>query len=706
MIAKLTSIFKTKLFWSILLVKIIASFIFASQFPVQYFIPFAKYFALQPFDNPYSYFVSQNFMDAFPYPPLMLLILAFPFTLLNFLFNSSMHTIFVDLFLLRIPLILADIGVLLILCKLLSNKRKEAMYYYWCSPILFYITYVHGQLDVIPMFFLLISLALLFIRDKFAKVLSFVIFGAGLSVKTHLILALPFLLIYEWKQKRSFIYVASMALISAGIFALFTLPFLSEGFVKMVFLSAQQNKFFAFTLPLYEKLFLFIAPIAYLLLFLRFSGYKRFNPDMLMMILSLVFSIFMVLAPPRIGWFFWGVPFMIYFFVKLDNLRKFTYWLLNAAYFLFFFTSKEGDGINLLQPLIPSFASAQNIYHSLYDFGLNADLLSSMMFSLLASSILIIAYWIYKYGISANEEYFVQNKPITIGIGGDSGAGKTTLSELLIKTFGIKNTLVVNGDDMHRWERYDEHWKSQTHLNPNSNRLHLDYYQAIQLIKGKPVQRSFYDHTTGIFTNPVDITPTKFLLFVGLHPFYIKGMREMQDIRIFVEPQEELRQHWKITRDVAERGYTKEKALNFVKQRKQDSNKYILPQRDFAHISISFMTKEKFKIGADNIGAGKMLLRVRMENSVDAEKIEAVLSNIKTLFIKQNYEQDCEHQTLDFSGTITKDQIKKAVRLLILKYRSIVEYEPLWQENYEGLIQLIILFYIGELAKSIGPKYE
>src|SRR6185369_2212558 len=63
------------------------------------------------------------------------------------------------------------------------------------------------------------------------------------------------------------------------------------------------------------------------------------------------------------------------------------------------------------------------------------------------------------------------SRPRVIGIAGDSGAGKDTLSRLLCDLFEVQRTLVVAGDDYHRWARFDENWKKHTHLDPNANRL-------------------------------------------------------------------------------------------------------------------------------------------------------------------------------------------------------------------------------------------
>lgn len=687
----LQTLLRNPLFIVVLLIKVLASIAFASDFLTDYFVPFVTH-AASTLTDPYVAFVQQGFIDAFPYPPLMLLLLAIPKGI-SLLFGLGGANLF-DLFILRLPLLIADIGILLIFLRLLPDRRNDVIRYYWAAPVLFYISYVHGQLDVIPILFVLASVALLFWRKPYAPYLAFAVFGAGLATKTSVLLAFPFLLMYLWKQTRSIREVGMCAIISGGVFGIFTLPFLTDAFIQMVFLSEQQGKLFAFSFPFYSGLVLFLAPIAYLTLFFRFAGYKRITPDALMMILSLVFAIFMILVPPRPGWFFWGLPFIIYFFVRFDSLRRFTYWALNGAYFLFFWTWKDGDFPQFFQPLFPALGNDPNLYARFLAMGLPADVISSIMFSLLAAIVLVIAYWIYRFGIRRNDEYYIRNKPISIGIGGDSGSGKTTLSELLRQSFGSKNVLVVNGDDVHRWERGNSNWQKLTQLDPAGNRLHLDYQQALKLANGRSVLRQMYDHNTGKFTAPVKLEPTRFLLFTGLHPFYLKGMRDMLDLRLFLKPDEAVRKGWKVLRDKKERGYTKASVVRSLNKRRPDSAKFIKPQADFANIVISFKSHRNSQLD----------LHLRLDNSIDTERIQNALSSISTLRISQHYDKDCEHQWLTFSGTASAPQILRALRTLAPDYDLILAHQPKFADGLNGILQLMIIFQISEISKQVASN--
>jgi len=111
------------------------------------------------------------------------------------------------------------------------------------------------------------------------------------------------------------------------------------------------------------------------------------------------------------------------------------------------------------------------------------------------------------------------NKPFICGIAGDSGVGKSTLTGLLIDIIGKRLIVVLNGDDMHKWERGHKNWQIFTPLNPRSNKIHLDYEQLYALRKGEMIERVRYSHKTGRFTRPVKIAPNKFIVLQGLHPF-------------------------------------------------------------------------------------------------------------------------------------------------------------------------------------------
>ena len=56
--------------------------------------------------------------------------------------------------------------------------------------------------------------------------------------------------------------------------------------------------------------------------------------------------------------------------------------------------------------------------------------------------------------VARNDYFRIAQKPVTIGIAGDSGAGKDTLSRSLTDIFGEHTVVHLSGDDYHVWDRY------------------------------------------------------------------------------------------------------------------------------------------------------------------------------------------------------------------------------------------------------------
>ena len=695
-------VFRSKLFISILLVKVIAAFIFGSSFIVGGFVPFVKHFVDSGFQDPYQYFVNIGQVKAFPYPTLMLIILASPHAALSFVFSGAwLNDAFINLFITRVPLLLADLFIFYVLTKWLKTREDKVLKYYWASPILFYISYFHGQLDVIPIAILFLSLAFLFRNKTFV---SGILFGAGIATKTNILLVLPFMAIFLWKNK-SLKETIKFAAIAAITYAIFILPFIhSQGFIKMVFGASEQFRVFDLTIPLgFQNILLLAAPAAYLILLFNFSSYEKMNKDLLMMVIALVFTVVVTLVPPSQGWYYWAVPFLIYFFVKQEKVPMVSFWAINLFYLAYFLFNQNSDIFQSFQLIAPQIASLPAPYYIVQSLGVNPALISNILFTGLTASLLMTAFWTYSNGVRSNLEYKPKDRPTIIGIGGDSGAGKSTNTELLTGIFGGKNTLIVNGDDMHKWERGNENWKVFTHLNPEANKLHQELDQAVALTEWNKINRVVYDHRTGKFTEPLEVEPNKFVVFQGLHPFYLKRMRDLYDVKIYMHPSEELKLHWKILRDMRERGYTKGQVMQQIKKRVKDRAKFIDPQKQFADIVVSYSLKKKI----DKLGLPKakvdMYLKIWLDNSIDMEPFENVLSSVKTLNVITYDEDDLKTQCCEFYGTITESEVEAALHKLIPNFEELTHNpSPKFRKDYDGLYQLFFIYYLSEISKFKG----
>jgi len=699
---KIPPVFKSKFFITILIIKIIAAFLFGSDFIVNGFVPFVKYFVDSGFQDPYQYFVGIGHVKAFPYPTVMLVILSAPYAVLSFIFSGAwLNDAFINLFITRMPILLADLFLFYVLIRWLKTRENKVLKYYWASPILFYISYFHGQLDVIPIAILFLSLAFLF-RNK--TLLSGILFGAGMAAKTNILLVLPFMGIFLWKNK-SIKETVRFITIAAVTYAIFISPFVfSSGFIKMVFGASEQFRIFDLTIPLgLHNLLLLAAPAAYLILLFNFSSYERMNKDILMMMVALVFTVVVTLVPPVQGWYYWAIPFLIYFFVKQEKVPMVSFWAINIFYLAYFLFNQNSDIFQSFQLILPQFSSLPAPYYIAESFGFNPILMSNILFTALTASLIMTAFWTYASGVKSNVEYKPKDRPTILGIGGDSGAGKSRNAELIADIFGKHNTVIANGDDMHKWERRNENWQVFTHLNPEANKLYQELGQAVALSEWNRITRVTYNHKTGKFTEPVEIEPNKFIVFEGLHPFYLKRMRDLYDAKVYMHPSEELKLHWKILRDILERGHTKKQILQQIKKRKPDRIKFIDPQKQFADIVVSYSLRKKIdKIGSPNAKVD-MYLKIWLDNSIDMGPFEKMLSSIKTLKVITYDEDDLKTQCCELYGTIAENELEAALHKLVPNFEELTHNpSPRFRKDYDGIYQLFLIYYLSEVSKFRG----
>lgn len=218
-----------------------------------------------------------------------------------------------------------------------------------------------------------------------------------------------------------------------------------------------------------------------------------------------------------------------------------------------------------------------------------------------------------------------------IAISGDSGSGKSTLLHELQAILGNKNTLKLETDRYHKWERGDEQYKKFTHLNPYANHLEKMTNDVFDLKIGNNIYSVDYDHSTGKFTQIEKIESTPCVVLCGLHTLYVNKINEILNIKIFMDTDRELIKKWKIKRDIDERGYSMEKIIKQINERESDYILYINNQKNNADIIINFYEvndelKCKMKI-SNNIYMILSLYLIRMKYDVNTE-LEFELQNI------------------------------------------------------------------------------
>ena len=179
-------------------------------------------------------------------------------------------------------------------------------------------------------------------------------------------------------------------------------------------------------------------------------------------------------------------------------------------------------------------------------------------------------------------------RAIVVGVVGDSGAGKTTVTRGLVRVLGDAQCTHVSADDYHRYDRRRRAELGVTPLHPDSNHLDILTQHLIHLRRGEPVLKPVYDHRDGTFRPPVYVRPRTFLVVEGLLSFHTETLRSVHDVCVMLAPPEQLRRAWKLKRDCTRRGYTTDEVLSELDRRQRDAETFIQPQREHADIVVAF----------------------------------------------------------------------------------------------------------------------
>ena len=152
-----------------------------------------------------------------------------------------------------------------------------------------------------------------------------------------------------------------------------------------------------------------------------------------------------------------------------------------------------------------------------------------------------------------------------IGVAGGSGSGKTTVVRRIVDSLGPEHVTLLQHDRYYR-DRNDLRLEERAALNydhPNSLETDLLVSHVQALKRGHPVQVPAYDFTRHArLAETETFQPRRALIVEGILVFTDAALRDLMDIKVFVDTDSDTRFIRRLQRDVAERGRTMESVID------------------------------------------------------------------------------------------------------------------------------------------------
>jgi uridine kinase len=250
----------------------------------------------------------------------------------------------------------------------------------------------------------------------------------------------------------------------------------------------------------------------------------------------------------------------------------------------------------------------------------------------------------------------------------------------------------LSGDDYHRWDRGTGSWNFLTHLDPAANELPRFFDDILLLSDGADIRSSYYDHSYGRRLSSRRAKSKEFVISSGLHALLVQDINKLASLTVFLEMDEGLRKHLKISRDTVSRGHSPEQVIQSLFDREPDSKTHITPQRDSADLIVR----------SEFLGTQPAFLDSSFETVITIESEPKLFDHrlLNELAVTCGLEVSMistpnNRRRISIQGSTSQEDLTLAFSRLEPRVASILGGVKEWDHGATGVIQMIVMVYLA-----------
>jgi uridine kinase len=192
--------------------------------------------------------------------------------------------------------------------------------------------------------------------------------------------------------------------------------------------------------------------------------------------------------------------------------------------------------------------------------------------------------------INSQRTAFLRYKPIVFGVAGGTASGKTTVARAMLDAVGASQVAYLPHDAYYR-DRDDLPFEERARLNydhPDSLETKLLVRHIKDLIVGAPVHVPVYDFTTDRRTDDtILVEPAPIILVDGILIFTKRKLRDLMNIKVYVDTDSDVRFIRRLQRDMNERGRSLESVIQqYLETVRPMHLKFVEPSKRYADVII------------------------------------------------------------------------------------------------------------------------